>query len=86
QVPRVKYTFWNHDCSLVALASKHTVVIATKQLDQLATVSETVRVKSGAWDTNNRIFVYSTLNHIKVRVRESTTRCVRVAATRAQRA
>lgn len=35
QVPRVKYTFWNHDCSLVALASKHTVVIASKQLDQL---------------------------------------------------
>lgn len=35
QVPRVKYTFWNHDCSLVALASKHTIVIANKQLDQL---------------------------------------------------
>lgn len=35
QVPRVKYTFWNHDCSMVALASKHTIVIASKQLDQL---------------------------------------------------
>lgn len=35
QVPRVKYSFWNHDYSLVALASKHTIVIATKQLDQL---------------------------------------------------
>ena len=24
-----------------------------------------MRIKSGAWDTNNRIFVYTTLNHIK---------------------
>ncbi|CAM9484536.1 unnamed protein product, partial [Ectocarpus sp. 13 AM-2016] len=77
QVPRVKYTFWNHDCSLVALASKHTVVIASKQLDQLATVSETVRVKSGAWDTNNRIFVYSTLNHIKYLLANGDTGIIR---------
>lgn len=35
QVPRVKYTFWNHDFSLVAMATKHTIVIATKLLDQL---------------------------------------------------
>eukprot|EP00752_Nemacystus_decipiens_P007324 g6553.t1 len=77
QVPRVKYSFWNHDCSLVALASKHTIVIANKQLDQLATVSETVRVKSGAWDTNNRIFVYSTLNHIKYLLPNGDTGIIR---------
>ena len=34
-------------------------------MDQLCSFTESVRVKSGTWDTNNRIFVYTTLNHIK---------------------
>jgi len=65
QIPRVKYVFWNHDCSRVALVSKHAIVIASRQLEQLCSVSETVRVKSGGWDDKHPMFVYSTLNHIK---------------------
>ena len=43
QVPRVKYVVWNKDYSCVALISKHQLVLANKQLEQLCTVTETVR-------------------------------------------
>ena len=41
------------------------ITIASRDLEQFCSFTESVRVKSGAWDTNNRIFVYTTLNHIK---------------------
>jgi coatomer protein complex subunit alpha (xenin) len=50
--------------SLVALLSKHTIVIANKNLEQLCLIHETIKIKSGAWDDIG-IFIYSTLNHIK---------------------
>lgn len=65
QVPRVKYIVWNKDFSMVALISKHQLVLANKQLEQLSTVNETVRLKSGAWDAGKPIFIYTTLNHVK---------------------
>jgi coatomer protein complex subunit alpha (xenin) len=65
QVPRVKYVVWNNDYSLVALISKHQVVLANKQFEQLTTINETVRVKGGCWDGSRPIFVYTTLNHVK---------------------
>ncbi|KAJ1426745.1 vesicle coat complex COPI, alpha subunit [Ochromonadaceae sp. CCMP2298] len=66
QTPRVKYVEWNHDYSLVALVSKHQLVLANKQqLEQLCTVSETVRLKGGCWDSTRSIFIYTTLNHVK---------------------
>jgi len=65
QAARVKYIAWNHDASYVALVSKHGVIIANKELEQLCSITETVRVKGGAWDNSSRIFVYTTLNHIK---------------------
>ena len=65
QVPRVKYVIWNADFSMVALIAKHQVVLANKQLEQLSTVTETVRLKGGCWDGNRPIFLYTTLNHVK---------------------
>jgi coatomer protein complex subunit alpha (xenin) len=65
QVSRVKYVVWNKDYSMLALISKHQVVLANKQLEQLAVVSETVRLKGGCWDNNHPIFIYTTLNHVK---------------------
>lgn len=65
QVPRVKYVVWNHDYSMIALISKHQLVLASKQLEQFTTINETVRVKGGCWDGNKPIFVYTTLNHVK---------------------
>lgn len=64
-VPRVKYAIWNHDYSMIALVSKHQVVLANKMLDQLCTVSETVRLKGGCWDSKSPVFIYTTLNHAK---------------------
>ncbi len=40
------------------------IIIANRKLEQLCTVHETIRIKSGAWDENG-VFIYSTLNHIK---------------------
>ena len=40
----MKYVVWSKDYSHVALISKHQLVLATKQLEQLCTVTETVRV------------------------------------------
>ncbi|CAM9256260.1 unnamed protein product [Chrysoparadoxa australica] len=74
---RVKYVYWSHDSKRVALVSKHGVVMADKHLKQLCTVSETVRVKSGAWDANNRIFTYSTLNHVKYLLPNGDTGIIR---------
>lgn len=65
QVPRVKYVVWNNDFSMVALYSKHHLVLANKQLEQCCTINETVRIKGGAWDGKKPIFVYGTMNHIK---------------------
>jgi len=65
QIPRVKYVIWNNDCTNIALISKHGITIASRDLEQLCSLTESVRVKGGAWDTGNRIFVYTTLNHVK---------------------
>jgi coatomer protein complex subunit alpha (xenin) len=65
QVPRVKYVVWNENYTSVALISKHQIIIANKSLEQLSSVSETVRVKGGCWDGKKMIFVYTTLNHVK---------------------
>mmetsp|Transcript_11434 Transcript_11434/g.34729 ORF Transcript_11434/g.34729 Transcript_11434/m.34729 type:complete len:1231 (-) Transcript_11434:269-3961(-) len=65
QVPRIKYVVWNKDCSQVALLTKHSVVICNRDLEQQATVTETVRVKSGGWDSRQKIFIYTTANLIK---------------------
>lgn len=62
--PPVKYVVWNNDGNMVALLSKHTIMIANKMLQQSALVHETIRIKSAAWDDTG-VLVYSTLNHIK---------------------
>ncbi|KAH7096636.1 coatomer subunit alpha-2 [Auriculariales sp. MPI-PUGE-AT-0066] len=62
--PGVKYAVWSADSSMVALLSKHTIILANKTLSQSSIIHETIRIKSGAWDDTG-VFVYSTLNHIK---------------------
>ncbi|GBF89236.1 coatomer subunit alpha [Raphidocelis subcapitata] len=62
--PPVKYVVWNSDMSAVALLSKHAIVVADKRLGGAATVHETIRVKSAAWDDSG-VLIYTTLNHLK---------------------
>lgn len=40
------------------------LAICTKTLNVLATIQESTRIKSGAWDENS-VFVYTTSNHVK---------------------
>ena len=39
-MPRIKYVEWNADYSMVALISKHQIVLANKQLEQLSAATE----------------------------------------------
>jgi hypothetical protein len=59
-----RYVVWNADMSQVALLSKHAIVVADKRLGGAATVHETIRVKSAAWDDSG-VLIYTTLNHLK---------------------
>ncbi|XP_072934358.1 coatomer subunit alpha [Epargyreus clarus] len=67
KIAKCRYAIWNSDMSLVALLGKHTVTLCTKKLEQLCTVTEGARVKSGAFDdsTPQPVFIYTTANHIK---------------------
>ncbi|CCH61765.1 hypothetical protein TBLA_0F02230 [Henningerozyma blattae CBS 6284] len=63
-VKNVKYVSWSYDGQYVALMSKHTITIATKKLQTVTSMHETIRIKSAAWDETG-VLVYSTLNHIR---------------------
>ena len=63
-VTGVKYVSWSNDGLYAALLSKHNVTIINKQLEQISTLHETIRIKSATWDDSG-ILLYSTLNHIK---------------------
>ena len=69
--PKLKSAVWSPDGSKVALICKYCIVIADRQLEQLCSISDTVRIKSGAWDvsptggTNSELFIYTTLHHVK---------------------
>eukprot|EP01105_Mastigella_eilhardi_P021820 TRINITY_DN5311_c0_g1_i1.p1 TRINITY_DN5311_c0_g1~~TRINITY_DN5311_c0_g1_i1.p1 ORF type:complete len:1263 (-),score=380.06 TRINITY_DN5311_c0_g1_i1:95-3883(-) len=64
-VSGVRYVVWSYSPVMrVALIAKDSIVIASKNLEQLATVHEIIRIKSGAWDEHG-VFIYSTLSHLK---------------------
>jgi coatomer subunit alpha len=63
--PFVKYVCWNADGSQVALLGKHTITIASKSLEQICSIHETIRIKSAVWDDTLGVVLYSTLNHVK---------------------
>ncbi|KAB5533560.1 coatomer WD associated region-domain-containing protein [Coniochaeta sp. 2T2.1] len=60
----VKYVVWSNDGLYAALLSKHNVTIVTKNLEQVSTLHETIRIKSATWDDAG-VLLYSTLNHVK---------------------
>ena len=62
--PRVKFVLWTSDMTHVALLSRHQITICNRRLEVLCTISETSKVKSGAWDESG-ILMYTTSNHIK---------------------
>lgn len=60
----VKYVIWSADGLHAALLSKHNVTVVTKNLEQISSLHETIRIKSATWDDAG-VLLYSTLNHIK---------------------
>lgn len=60
----VKYVSWSNDGKYVALLGKHTITIASHKLEIIASLHETIRIKSAIWDDNG-VLLYSTLNHLK---------------------
>lgn len=64
KAPKVRYVVWSGDMSHIALLSRHNVTICNRKLEQLCTLHESTRVKSGAWDDSG-VFIYTTSNHIK---------------------
>lgn len=63
-VNNVKYVNWSNSGQYVALLTKHTITIATKDLQLVTSLHETIRIKSAAFDDSD-VLIYSTLNHIK---------------------
>lgn len=63
-VSNIKYAAWLADGQYVALLAKHTITIATKDLEVVTALHETIRIKSAAWDDLG-VLLYLTLNHIK---------------------
>jgi coatomer protein complex subunit alpha (xenin) len=69
--PKIKTVVWSPDGSKVAIVCKYGIVMADRSLEQLCSISDNVRIKSGAWDvsptggTASELFVYTTLHHVK---------------------
>eukprot|EP00794_Sanderia_malayensis_P012655 gene12655-13955_t len=64
KISKVRSVIWSSDMTHVALISKHVIAVCNRKLDNLCTIHENVRIKSGAWDDSG-VFVYTTSNHIK---------------------
>lgn len=64
EAPGTRYVQWSADGEQLALLAKHTIVLATKDLKSLASVHETIRIKSATWDDSG-VLIYSTLNHLR---------------------
>jgi coatomer protein complex subunit alpha (xenin) len=79
--PKIKSVIWSPDGSKVAILCKYGVVIADRQLEQLCSISDNVRIKSGAWDvtpaTNSELFIYTTLHHVKYCLASGDTGTIR---------
>jgi len=61
----IKYVVWSRDDKYIAMFSKANIYIATSGLQELCSIHENTRIKSGAWDDMGGVFVYTTATHIK---------------------
>ncbi len=64
KTPKTKYVVWSSDMSHVSLLSERQITVCNRRMDTLCTITETTRIKSGAWDDSG-VFIYTTSNHIK---------------------
>ena len=64
RIPKARYVVWSNDSAYIAILARHQILICDKKLEQLCSIAENIRVKSGSWDDSN-VFIYTTSNHIK---------------------
>ena len=60
----IKFVCWSQDFSKVALLARFSVMICDSELNDICTIYENAKVKSGVWDKNG-VFVYTTVTHMK---------------------
>jgi len=48
RIPKARYVIWSNDMAFVAILAKHQILICDKKLEQLCSINENIRVKSGA--------------------------------------
>ncbi|CAL8073183.1 unnamed protein product [Calicophoron daubneyi] len=60
----IRHVVWSPDGQHIAMFTKLYLYLCDRQLDVKATIHETVRIKSGAWEEHG-VFIYTTSNHIK---------------------
>lgn len=60
----IKYVSWSTDHQYLAMYSKATIYVTNSRLEEVCTINENSRIKSGAWDPIG-VFVYTTATHIK---------------------
>ncbi|CAD7971175.1 unnamed protein product [Amoebophrya sp. A25] len=60
-----RYVVWSPNFQYCAIFSKHNLVLVDRNFEVMHTLHEQIRIKSGAWDAQNNVFVYATLSHVK---------------------
>ncbi|XP_063689653.1 coatomer subunit alpha-like [Bolinopsis microptera] len=64
RIPKVVRVVWSNDMSHLALLCKRTIAICNRKLELKATIHESVKIKSAAWNEQG-VLIYTTANHIK---------------------
>ncbi|CAH8615481.1 unnamed protein product [Heterobilharzia americana] len=60
----IRHVVWSPDGQYVGMFTKLYLYLCDRHLEIKASVHETVRIKSGAWEEHG-VFIYTTSNHIK---------------------
>ena len=61
----IKFVNWSKGYNKVALLAKFSVMICDKNLNDICTIYENAKVKSGSWNKNGDVFIYTTVTHMK---------------------
>ncbi|ETO16724.1 hypothetical protein RFI_20614 [Reticulomyxa filosa] len=60
----VKCVHWSHDFDTCALLSRFSVMLCDSDMNEVCTIYENAKVKSGQW-TKDHVFIYTTVTHMK---------------------
>ncbi|VDQ02746.1 unnamed protein product [Trichobilharzia regenti] len=64
KVSFIRHVIWSPDGQYVGMFTKLYLYLCDRHLEVKASIHETVRIKSGAWEEHG-VFIYTTSNHIK---------------------